>query len=227
MPITPSGGLCRVPTAMGHHTSSRMRPYQGQSRLKTLQRPSERPVKSVFAAAGTWLSWNFSSQWIGLLMGFLSQPPKCLSGPPPQAFPVATWSEGCAVNGWGCLCPVLCRVSSWVPSFLSSTTTTTKRGKQTTTNPNNFHPVLRLSSTFSAPVTSSCVISRVLWRRSDFDASNWQKHIKGDLSNSSPKSKQIRIRLLKNRRQVTETELIQWESSLVFSTQDPKSNSFG
>ena len=63
--------------------------------------------------------------------------------------------------------------------------------------------------TSSAPVTSGCVISRVLWGQSDFDASNWQKHIKGDLSNSSPKSKQIRIRLLKNRCRVTETKLIQ------------------
>lgn len=84
-----------------------------------------------------------------------------------------------------------------------------KRGKQTTANPNSFYPVLKLSSTSSAPVTSGCVISRVLWGQSDFDASNWQKHIKGDLSNSSPKSKQIRIRLLKNRCRVTETELIQ------------------
>ena len=73
----------------------------------------------------------------------------------------------------------------------------------------SFHPVLKLSCTFSAPVSSGCVISRVLWGQSDFDASNWQKHIKGDLSNSSPKSKQIRIRLLKNRCRVTETELVQ------------------
>ena len=217
MPVTPSRVLCRVPMAMGHHISSRMRLCQGQSRLKTLWRSSERPM-----------SWNFSSQWIAPLMRFLSQPPRCLLGSPTPGFP------SCHVV-WGLCC---WRVGLFMPSSLSGQLVSSllpflnqkkkkKWGKQTTTNPNSFYPVLKLSPTFSAPVTSGCVISRVLWGQSDFDASNWQKHIKGDLSNSSPKSKQIRMRLLKNRCGVTETKLIQRESSLVFITQDPKSNRFG
>ena len=98
MPVTPSRVLCRVLMAMGHHISSRMRPCQGQSRLKTLWRPSERPM-----------SWNFSSQWIAPLMRFLSQPPRCLLGSPTPGFP------SCHVV-WGLCC---WRVGLFMPSSLS------------------------------------------------------------------------------------------------------------